>query len=216
MKNGVPDLRGILDRVVVLERQRSREKRTAAATLIALAALLMIGQASPKGRILEAEQFDLKDANGNTRAKLSVDPVFGVGLLLLDGRGNVRVELDEGENNTPQLVFRSRGGKPQVVLDIRSPGVPGLHMFDADGAERASFGLSATSPDGTPGLRLTDIDGRATVSIMAMRNLPVLTLKGTGREGPLDLSLHLKPDGPGLWLYDMNGKPLKGVLWSPP
>jgi hypothetical protein len=188
-----------------------------------------MAQTSPKGRSVEAERFLLRDTSGRARAELSVNSL-GAGLRVMDDKGNLRVDLSEGATG-PHLYLRDTGGGQEATLWTgylalsKTPGKPqlvlgggdfplGLHLYDTDGKERA--GLALSTENMTAGLGLRDADGTGQVSIIAMPNSPTVSLFVKGTHGKLNLTLGLKPDVPGLWLYDENRNPIKGVLWSAP
>ena len=63
-------------RLLSVEKQNRRLKQLGAAALMAVALLVVMGQASSK-KTVEANEFILRDANGNVRAKLSMSTVRG-------------------------------------------------------------------------------------------------------------------------------------------
>jgi predicted RNase H-like HicB family nuclease len=201
----------IHERIARLERQNTWLRRAATVFMLLVAAFFMMGQASPKGRSIETDRLVLKDDSGVVRATLAVDH-DGVGLRLYDERGNPRVHVAQVEKLGPFISFSSRTGKNLVILRGGASDLPGLHMFDTNGTERASLGLSATSGDiPTPGLTLDGLGSSATV--LAIANLPMLTLTDAAGK---KVTMHLKPAGPGLWAYDENGRATKGVQWVEP
>jgi hypothetical protein len=69
-----PDLYALQDRIEVLERQNGRMKRAGIAALALMVAVSTLGQAAPKkNRVVEAEQFIVRDAKGRQRALLGLD-----------------------------------------------------------------------------------------------------------------------------------------------
>src|ERR1700691_5759438 len=67
-------------------------------------------------RKIEAEEFVLRDANGLTRAALSMT-LDGPGLFLYDQSGIVRLELLIG-NDAPGVALFDRLGRPIVSLGL--------------------------------------------------------------------------------------------------
>ena len=55
-----------------VEQENLRLKRVGAAVLVGFLAAMLMGQATPKARVVEAEQFLVKDASDGLRAELSV------------------------------------------------------------------------------------------------------------------------------------------------
>ena len=71
MKAQVQGLEDIQDRLLKLERQNRRLKQFGVAVLIASTSLIAMGQA-PSKKIIEANEFILRDDSGNVRARLSM------------------------------------------------------------------------------------------------------------------------------------------------
>jgi hypothetical protein len=121
-----------------LEREGRRWRRAALGSWLAIAALLLLGQApSPvnPSRVVEGDRFVLRDARGRTGATLGWEA---------DG--------------TPRLALHDPAGKPRAVLSVTGAGTPGLTLLDADGATvRAAL---VVGPDGAPGLALFDPAGK--------------------------------------------------------
>lgn len=63
-----PNLDTLVRRLDRLERENRRWKRVSAATFAAIAALVLMGQATPR-RVVEAEKFVLRDLNGKDRGR---------------------------------------------------------------------------------------------------------------------------------------------------
>ncbi len=85
-------------RLLKLEKQNRRFKKFGAAVL-SIAALLMVMAQAPARKIIEANEFVLKDGTGKVRARLSVqDETLGGGgfpkMAFIDESGNTSVELD--------------------------------------------------------------------------------------------------------------------------
>ena len=55
-----------------LERQNHRLKRSGGVVLLAVAAVVLMGQARPMGHTVEAERFIVSDAHGRPRASLAL------------------------------------------------------------------------------------------------------------------------------------------------
>ena len=88
----------LLDRLANLEKQNRRFKLLGCAALVGVTLLLVMGQA-PSKKIVEANEFILRDDSGNIRARLSVDYVKLGGMpqmVFLDTNGNTNLELDGG------------------------------------------------------------------------------------------------------------------------
>jgi hypothetical protein len=59
-------------RIVTLERQNRRFRRFAAAGLLVVGLVFLMGQAAPSKKTIEANEFVLRDDSGNIRARLFV------------------------------------------------------------------------------------------------------------------------------------------------
>lgn len=86
-----PDWPAVLARLDKLERQNRRLKQAGAVVLVLAAALLLMGQASPN-RTVEANEFVLKNANGDVFGRWSATAGYVV-LEMFDGKGKGRVSL---------------------------------------------------------------------------------------------------------------------------
>jgi hypothetical protein len=67
------ELAAVVARLEKVERQNRRLRGAGIAVLVLAVAGLLMGQAMPKARIVEAEGFVLKDGAGKVRAELVVD-----------------------------------------------------------------------------------------------------------------------------------------------
>jgi hypothetical protein len=81
-----PELAAVVARLEKVERQNRRLRGAGIAVLMLAVAGLLMGQALPKARIVEAEGFVLKDGAGKVRAELVVDK-DGPGLELYGKNG---------------------------------------------------------------------------------------------------------------------------------
>jgi hypothetical protein len=81
-----PELAAVVARLEKVERHNRRLRGAGIAVLVLAAAGLLMGQAMPKARIVEAEGFVLKDGAGKVRAELVVDK-DGPGLELYGKNG---------------------------------------------------------------------------------------------------------------------------------
>ena len=87
-----PELAAVVARLEKVERQNRRLKRVGVVVLALAVAGMVMGQAMPRARIVEAEEFVLRDAAGNVRAEL-VAFKDGPALTLLDENGKSRATL---------------------------------------------------------------------------------------------------------------------------
>src|SRR5207249_11603797 len=99
-------LEAVLRRVEDLEADVRRWRRAAMALVLSAVALTTLGAAVPRGRVVEAQKFVLKDAAGRGRAELRPrDNNKAIGLRLRDEASLSRLGLGlEGA--------RCRAGRP--------------------------------------------------------------------------------------------------------
>lgn len=144
-----------------LEKQ-NRRLRVAGFSLCGLACLLlMLGQAKPKERTLEAESFVLVDKEGTTRASLGLLRDGAVGLHLKDTNGKTRVKLSVQGDQTAQLELLNENEQTRVALfdhfvrhlvndeerkDWRNFGC-GLSLYAGEGDPRTTFPLASFRVD---------------------------------------------------------------------
>jgi hypothetical protein len=96
-------LEDLQDRLLKLEKHNRRPKQLGIAVLIVSASLIVMGQA-PSKKVVEGNEFILRDGSGNVRARLSMNVPSGaapgfpavVQLILFDERGKKRVVLNGG------------------------------------------------------------------------------------------------------------------------
>ena len=94
MQNSTSDFQALAARIESLERHNRFYKRGGLALLLTVAILVVMGQAQPS-RTVEAQDFILKDANGNKRAELALlndNPM----LTLFDTKGEAAVRVSAG------------------------------------------------------------------------------------------------------------------------
>ncbi len=122
-----PMMETLMQRVERLEQENWRLKMMGVAVLAGIVALVTIGQASCNtsrigsgnvAKVIEAEQFILKDGNGRKRAALKVvEPIRGdAGLLLYDESGKQRADLTVTNLGVGELAFYASDVKPVVWL----------------------------------------------------------------------------------------------------
>src|SRR5262249_40547023 len=159
----VPDLTEVLTRVERLERQNRRLKRAAVAVALLALAFLALGhprasEAQQKGktRVVEAERFIVRDADGKMRAALGMSrsvPGMAVfdenekqrvglyfsgksyGLVLNDAQEKALIALETDGKGGAGLTFRE-AGQTRVNLSVGKTG-QGLEVHDDNGKRRA-------------------------------------------------------------------------------
>lgn len=150
-------IQSIEERLDKLERQNRRLKQAGLLALIAITAIVLMGQSAPKSRTVEANSFVLTDEKGNMRADLSM--VGGAGLTVYDSKGEPRgmfavnedgafLTLKDAERqkgsvltvNSDSVLLR-RHGKIQARLFVDDDG-PSLALEDTQGFE-SRLGVAA-------------------------------------------------------------------------
>ncbi len=139
---------------------------------------------APAGKVIRANKFILEDANGKTRASLSVLD-SGPGLWMYDVNGNPRVLLN---------VFD---------LESRVPGKPGLGSSGLSLiGKNGKSGAHLTVMDEAPRLMLSDDKHVERVSLSAGKDKTELML--TDEKGKVRAWLNIRKDGTALSLWDEN------------
>ena len=152
----------LADRLDHLEWEKRRLKLAAAVIMIAIAAVLLMGQATPSKvvEVVEAQRFILRDSKGINRGGLQVMDDGRPILHLADENGLTRAELVVLSNNTPALYFydyergRDVDRKHLAWLGVSKHGSVTLALIDRERQSQAQ--LSGTGP----GLRFIDKDGK--------------------------------------------------------
>ena len=180
------DLCAVLERLVKVEKKNRRLKQAGVAILVIGAACMLIGQASPKARTIEAERFMLLDRNGKMRGGFGTfeDGETSLSLfdlnekeraaLVLDAAGNPTFRLGGKDGETlldvslnpsgaASLMLFARSGKGGVSVAVDSHGTPAVELRDSGGDVRASLSLFK---EGAPGLGLLDKAGRARITVL--------------------------------------------------
>ena len=166
--------RSLESRIDQLEKERRMGKRIGLASLLFLACIGLMGQAKQRRaptpspatpsptlgpKIVEAESFVLKDANGRVRAELGMSGA-GPSLKLKDEKGSALVTLSLNDS--------APGGPLLLLSDPQHHASFALSVLDGAGSQLSLGGerpdsqlrLHAT-PDGTA-LELSDKDGFST------------------------------------------------------
>lgn len=155
------------ERVDRLENGHRRLKGLAGVALLALAAVMVVGQAVANGsaRVIEAEKFVLRDASGASRTELTVLPDGSPTLGFLDKDEKPRALLGLAPDGSPGLAFLDTNEKARLTLTFAG-GAPAIAVIDKEGRVRAKLDVAT---DGVPGLAFLDQAGRpaALLGIMA-------------------------------------------------
>lgn len=110
-----------------MELENRHLKRAGVIALAVIPAVVLMGQARPAGKVLEAEKIVLRDTGGTIRVVLLAAPnTAGLHLHDRDGKGRALVAVMA--DGAPQLGFFDRKGKSRVTI-----GEGFLGLSDRDG-----------------------------------------------------------------------------------
>lgn len=96
--------------------------------------------------IVDCEGLVLRDADGNARARLSVDGDGTAALSMLDGFGTVRLKLTVAEDGRSLVAAHHAGGPLGVCVGITEKGQPTFFVRSSDEG-RAGFLLTVPNDD---------------------------------------------------------------------
>jgi hypothetical protein len=227
----------LAERLDYLIRENGRLKLAGLVVLLMVVAFTFMGQAQPSNltRVVEAEKFFLRDANGKSRAGLFTTPDGSPTLTLNDKEGEPRMLMTVGQDGTPVIALQDKNDILRAVLTVEAGGAS-LSFHDKDGGQRSKLYLDKSgspalgfwgksvldkgvrprvllvlSPDGSPRLSLTSKDGKPRIGLGAVadeHSLAFFDGKGEPRVG-----IAVDPDGtPHMNIFDRNGKP----VWKAP
>lgn len=191
-----PGLDVLVRRLERVERENRWLKRAGMTVLAAGAALLLMGQALPKSRTVEAEQFIVRDGSGAVLGELGAtskdrSPVLvfnGPGGLpritlgIIDGQPELLLQGKDGrnglqvilENEEQPVVGLYRAGKAVAQLGVGPHGGIGLLLRESAGTRRVDLVIA---PDGVSGLRMGDSAGKPRANFgLASDGSPALQL----------------------------------------
>jgi hypothetical protein len=133
MSETVTEMSTIHSRLEKLEKENRSLKRGGLAALVLLGTAAVMGQA-PASKTVEAQRFELKDANAQTRALLET----------LDG-------------NAQLILYGTQGSKVRGTMMTIGAGPAGSYIFFGDGNSKSQMNLSMI--DHSPSLALIDNEG---------------------------------------------------------
>jgi len=134
------ELTALVERLEKVERQNRRMKFTGAVVLVLASATLLMGQAPPKRRVVEAEEFVLRDESGVKRGALAVLPGGAAGLAISDRSGEPRASLTVYQGGEPVLTLSDKDGKSRASLVLLADGSPSFYLKDQGGKVRSAMG----------------------------------------------------------------------------
>ncbi len=150
-------MKAVVERLESVERENRRLKRAGVAALAVGAAVVLMGQAVPSqvAKLVEAEQFVLRDRSGKARAWLNVAD-GAVNLALADKNERSRTLLYVMADGTNGLILATEDGKTRVEMKLGANSVPTFSLTDKDNRRIGFFVLA----DGRPALGLVDRTNR--------------------------------------------------------
>ncbi len=209
------------ERLERLERENRHVKRVGVAALATITAAMLMGQVAPPraSKVVEADEFVLRDGKGAVRAMLGFkagapllsfydeEQTLRIGLgfaatglptvAILNKDGNIRSSLALLANDTTALYLYDRNERPHAVLAVETDGTPSLSLFGKDKEGNAILGIDGK---GVSGLTLSD-QSRITRAVLGSISLET---RDTG-------VIETRPES-SLVLFDSAGK----VIWSAP
>jgi hypothetical protein len=136
------EVRAICKRVERLERENRKLRWCALILLLGVSSVILMGQAKPGNRIVEAQKFVLKDEKGKIRGWMGP---YGTGSEIMLGNDNAQpmmrllVSTDAGNLH----FYGSHKGGMTLAVDS---GDPSLSIVGADGSGGAAIGFSKDGP----------------------------------------------------------------------
>ncbi|MEW6261583.1 MAG: hypothetical protein AB1641_00770 [Thermodesulfobacteriota bacterium] len=156
--------------------------------------------------LVTASEIRLVDEAGRTRALFSL--LRGKPrLMLMDDRGEFRMELGLGPAGEPALWLRDQEGRTRGQLSLAAGG-PALRLFDAQGKSRAAVALNQK---GEPALIMSDGAGQDRLALWQEKDESGLALADAEGRPRAGFTMK-KNDRSTLAFYSPEGK----VLWSAP
>lgn len=159
--------RGLMSRIQNLERETRRYRRLWMATVIALAVLLGLGAAlvmvtarhglpGQVADVVEARQFQIRDAAGTVRAGWGIAQDGALRLTLLAPNSKAAVTMTVLKGGAPGLTFSDTSGRARGVLALLPDETLSLTFADRSGMTRSVLGLN---PEGSATLVFADRTG---------------------------------------------------------
>ena len=218
------DLESLERRIACLECRNRRLMRGGALLVLVLAALGLMGQALPRTRTVEAEQFIVRDKAGRGRAVLGMEYFPGaegigdVTLTLANEAGLEQVRLSASSLLGQSMLVLNESGQQKASLSLRVAEErffgSSVEFRDANKKLRAWFKVNK---DG-PALTMSDDKGGTRLGAGVSKEGPVFLLQDENQIVRASLSA-IAPDGAArLQFDDKDGKeiPLPSTTASVP
>jgi hypothetical protein len=155
MKSHTQEIQAIVERLNKVEAQNRRLKCGGIAILVAISGLVAMGQSAPTPKVIEAQKFVLKDADGIVRGWFGVY-AGGTELTLGNVKKQPQMRLLVSEDGSDLHFFGSHNGG--MTLSVNS-GDPTIALAGADGSGGARIAFS----DAGPAFTVSDRDGLSAV-----------------------------------------------------
>ena len=215
MKPEASDWQAVMGRLEKLERQNRHMKQMGVVVLILVAAVLLMGQASPP-RTVEANEFILRDGNGRVRGRLAMTP-DGPHFALIDMFENEVVAFNVIDDLETRLTLRGSVGYRSSISLSNSVRGPHLSMADVGGRNRVLLSIGYEGPElafldlaGNHALSLESVFGGSRVSLSDTEGFQT-TIGTTDLLTPLTGETS-KTSAASVILFDKD----KNVLWKAP
>ncbi len=201
-----PDWQAVVGRLERVERANRRWSRLGLLMLAGSAAALLMGQAVPGRRDLEAQSFVLLDSTGHAQARLAM-VAGGPALQLFDASGQGRAGLSVRQDGTAVLSLSDGSGKGGATLVAGATQDTALLLRDPAGQVRATLGIDGQGV----ALALTDRKGISRVGIdVPEADAPRLVLQDEAGMARASLATD-KTGAATLRLLDPTGRPRAGL-----
>jgi hypothetical protein len=121
-------------------------------------------QATPPGRTVQAEKFEVVDQTGKVRMQIGLTEQGDPSITLLDDARRPLVQIAAGRAGAG-LIIGNRDQPTLALLGVDDRGAPNLILNNPNGTKHASLGVQANT--GKAFLQLFTQDGTPQVSLIA-------------------------------------------------
>jgi hypothetical protein len=194
-------LEALAQRVAKLEAQNRRLKKIGIALLLLVSAGVLMGQAKTN-KVIQANAFQIVDANGKTLGRLGVGKAGKPSLTFFDSKDLPVASLDGGEE--PSLYLTRWENGAHILLRI-SKDFYGIDL--ADKRPRASLSVSHNST----GLDFWDENGEPQASMSVEKAVGIINFRDAGGKVTSEW-VDTRGGTPSMALFDKDKK----VVWSAP
>jgi len=150
----------LLKRVERLERKNRNLKSGLLCGLVVVLGIFLIGGTGAGKKVIEAESYVVKDAQGKVQARLGVTVDGGPALTFFDRKGNPRLfmgSLGLGDHYDLGLGLYDEKGKPRLTFGILEGQFSGFAVSGQDGLEQVTMRVDWK---GTPSVIVSDKNGK--------------------------------------------------------